>query len=216
MRIFYICSYGGCASTMICNFLSQFYKVYHIHSRFPPARLCSVRKTKRAKKYEWFKYGTLLNRKQRSMVTVIYLYRKPSMSLLSKDGWGPTHFSNLSLNNKKMRRFHSKDNSVRLEYSKTEKDLLGLNNFFKNYVFRNINKNYRIHCIKYETLWENLELIFNKLKIPKEICDKFPKKYVKELDDEKKEIKENLEKKYSKMEKCMDLLPPYFLIKPRR
>ena len=89
-------------------------------------------------------------------------------------------------------------------------------NFFKNYVFRNFNKNYRIHCIKYETLWENLELIFDKLKIPKEICDKFQKKYVKELSDKKKEIKKNLEKKYSKMEKCIDLLPPYFLIKPRR
>ena len=158
MRIFYICSYGGCASTMICKFLSKFYKVYHIHSRFPPMRLCGVRKTKKAKKFEWFRYSALLNKKQRNMVTVIYLYRKPSMSLLSKDGWGSTHFSHLSLDNKKMSRFHSKDNSVRLEYSKTEKDLLGLNNFFKNYVFRNFNKNYRIHCIKYETLWDDIEM----------------------------------------------------------
>jgi hypothetical protein len=178
--------------------------------------LCGVRKTKRAKKYEWFKYDELLNRKQRNKVTVIYLYRKPSMSLLSKDGWGPTHFSNLGLNVKRMKRFYNKDDSVRLEYSKTKTDLLGLNNFFKNYIFRNFNKNYSIHCIKYETLWENLEFIFNKLKIPKEICNKFPKKYVKELSDKKKKINDNLKKKYSKIEKCIDLLPPYFLIKPRK
>lgn len=33
---FYICSYGGCGSTVLFNYLSHFGNVYHIHDRYPP------------------------------------------------------------------------------------------------------------------------------------------------------------------------------------
>ena len=36
---FYVCSYGGCGSTMLCKYLSNFGKVKHIHSRHPPQKL---------------------------------------------------------------------------------------------------------------------------------------------------------------------------------
>ena len=38
-KIFYICSYGGSGSTMLANYLSNFGKVFHIHSRYPPKKL---------------------------------------------------------------------------------------------------------------------------------------------------------------------------------
>ena len=216
MRVFYVCSYGGCASRMICKFLGKHYIVYHIHSRYPPMKLCSIKKTKMTGKFEWFNYLNVLKKKYRDNITVIYLYRKPSTSLLSRMGWGKCHFSNINLNTHGLTKFLSKDINARLKYSKIQKDLLGLNNFFKNYVNKGLNKNYSIHCIKYETLWENLEDIFKKLNIPKEYIEEFPKKYEKELDERQLEVKENLENKYKKLENYMDVLPPYFIIPPRR
>ena len=42
MRIFYVCSYGGCGSTMLSNYLKKFGIVYHIHSINPPDHLTEV------------------------------------------------------------------------------------------------------------------------------------------------------------------------------
>ena len=78
MKIFYICSFGGCASTLLYRFLNKYGIAFHIHSRFPPNFLCSIRKTKLSKKLEWFNYSHILNQKDVKKVKVIYIYRKPS------------------------------------------------------------------------------------------------------------------------------------------
>lgn len=215
MRIFYICSYGGCASKMLCRFLSKYYVVYHIHSRFPPNKLTSIKKTPLYKRYEWFDYNNILNKKTKNLITVIYLYRKPSTSLLSSQGWGSCHCSNIGLNirNPYLKLFFNKNDITRFRYSKIKKDLFGLNNFFKNYTIKKHNKNYNIICIKYETLWENLDKIFRFLNIPDEIKEKFPKKYEKKLNKIQLETKNNLSIKYRNLETIIDTMPPIFINK---
>jgi hypothetical protein len=213
MRIFYICSYGGCASKMLCRFLSKFYIVYHIHSRYPPKKLTAIRKTKIHKKMEWFNYQKVLGKKLKDLVTVIYIYRKPSTSLLSTEGWGRCHYSNIGLNihNKTIQKFFSKKEQVRFNYSKHPKDLFGLENFFKNYVIKKNHVNYDIICIKYEELWDNLDQIFSHLKIPDQIKEQFPKKYEKTLTPVQEETKQNLKKKYERLETMMDTLPALYV-----
>ena len=216
MRIFYVCSYGGCASTMLCKFLSKYYKVFHVHSRYPPPKLCGIKKTKITKEFEWFDYLRILKKKYKDKVTVIYLYREPSTSLLSKHGWGRSHFSNIGLNPNKVKKFYDKSIETRLKYSKEKKDLFGIVNFFKNYVMKKYNRNYKIFCLKYETIWENLPVIFKKLKIPQKYIEDFPKKYEKKLSEEQGKAKENFQKKYKNLETFMKKLPPIFVIHPRK
>lgn len=39
MKTFYVCSYGGCGSSLLFSFLGQYGRVHHIHSRKPPNKL---------------------------------------------------------------------------------------------------------------------------------------------------------------------------------
>lgn len=41
-RVFYICSYGGSGSKILQRYLDTFGKTFHIHSRFPPNKLCRI------------------------------------------------------------------------------------------------------------------------------------------------------------------------------
>ena len=41
-RIFYVCSYGGSGSKILCNYLNNFGKSYHIHSKSPPQQLTHI------------------------------------------------------------------------------------------------------------------------------------------------------------------------------
>mgnify|MGYP000161795379 CR=1 FL=1 len=54
-KIFYVCSYGGSGSKMLCKALGKYGKVKHIHSRNPPDKLTYVGKEKGGNTYcEWF------------------------------------------------------------------------------------------------------------------------------------------------------------------
>jgi len=54
-KIFYVCSYGGSGSHMLCNALKKFGKVEHIHSRYPPDKLEYIGINNGGKAYkEWF------------------------------------------------------------------------------------------------------------------------------------------------------------------
>lgn len=39
VKTFYVCSYGGCGSTMLCDSLNKYGKTVHIHSPKPPDNL---------------------------------------------------------------------------------------------------------------------------------------------------------------------------------
>ena len=103
-----------------------------------------------------------------------------------------------------------------MKYSKVKKDLFGIVNFFKNYVMKNYNKNYKIFCLKYETIWENLPEIFKKLKIPDKYIENFPKNMKKNCQRNKKKQRKIFKKKYKNLELFMKKLPPIFVIRPRK
>ena len=75
-RIFYVCSYGGCGSYMLCNYLSYFGKVYHIHSRNTPKNLEYIGE-ENSNKYiysEWFNHVEIEKNKLYKY-QVIYIYK---------------------------------------------------------------------------------------------------------------------------------------------
>ncbi len=39
MKIFYVCSWGGCGSKLLCRYLKNFDKAIHIHDPYPPNKL---------------------------------------------------------------------------------------------------------------------------------------------------------------------------------
>ena len=55
-KVFYICSSGGCGSTIIFNYLKNFGNVYHVHDRYPPNKLEYIGKENTDKDVysEWF------------------------------------------------------------------------------------------------------------------------------------------------------------------
>ena len=58
---FYICSYGGCGSTVLFNYLKSFGEVEHIHDRYPPEKLSHIgsNKTSCLVYSEWFNKTTI-------------------------------------------------------------------------------------------------------------------------------------------------------------
>lgn len=54
-KIFYVCSYGGCGSTMLHQSLKKYGETKHIHSKNPPDKLEFIGKEKGGNAYhEWF------------------------------------------------------------------------------------------------------------------------------------------------------------------
>jgi len=45
-KIFYVCSYGGSGSKMLCSALKKYGETIHIHSRKPPNNLEYIRNEK--------------------------------------------------------------------------------------------------------------------------------------------------------------------------
>lgn len=148
--VFYVCSYGGCGSKMLCSYLSRFGTVHHVHSRNPPQRLTGVG----VNVYdEWFNNievpeGEILRYK------VIYIYRNPVKSILSRFEL-PGHLEHIQCPNK-----------VTLEDVLREgKDLYGIEEFFENYTSK-AGRNYNVYCVKYEDLFENMREFNEVLGLP--------------------------------------------------
>lgn len=137
IRSFYICSYGGSGSYMLYNFLKQYGKTYHVHSRKPPNSLSTT-------KGEWF---TNMPPPENEDPTVIYIYRDPIKAIYS--------------------RFESKDHLVNIQVFnpnvkisnilRSKRDLYGIEAFFDNYTLPNHNRNYPIYCVKYEDFFNNVD-----------------------------------------------------------
>jgi len=83
-RTFYVCSYGGCGSTMLCNSLRNFGKVEHVHSRSPPDHLQYIGTNNGGNSYsEWFN-GIDIELDKLEKFVVIYIYRNPCYSIASR------------------------------------------------------------------------------------------------------------------------------------
>ena len=138
-RHFYICSFGGCGSWIIAQYLSNFGIVHHIHSRAPPTPHVT----------------TVVDEHFTSVVSpftsniVLYVYRDPVAALLSVRRRFDlrNHFSNIEC----------PDPSVTLEdVAEQQEDLLGLTDFHRNYTTPSALRKYPIYCVQYEHFFNRL------------------------------------------------------------
>lgn len=203
---FYVCSSGGCGSTIISNYLSNFGNVYHIHDRYPPEKLCYVgnENTDNPVYSEWFN-KTEIPEDKLSNYKVLFIYRNPIPVIFSRFAHvkGPhiTHLQHIMCNNNGKIHFG--------DVIKSGKDLYGLEEFFDNYTLPK-KRNYTIYCIKYENFFNNISLFNNILGIP-DIKELYPIKserpktysYVKQLSC----IYTSLIKKMGKM-KFIEIISP--------
>jgi hypothetical protein len=181
---YYICSSGGCGSTILFNYLSRFGNVYHIHDRYPPKKLQYIGKENTTEDIysEWFNNVDIPEDKLKNY-KVIFIYRHPIQVIFSRfaQTYGPNinHLKNIKCDNNGNINF--------FDVIKTKRDLYKMEDFFDNYM-KPTNRNYEIIAVKYELFWSNISLFNKVIGIPdiKElypIKEEKPKKftYVKEL-----------------------------------
>ena len=163
---YYICSFGGCGSTILQKYLSNFGNVYHIHDRYPPQKLQyvgNVNSTQNVYK-EWFN-GVEIPENELCNYKVIYIYRNPLNAIHSRffNNHGPnfTHLQNIKCINNGY--IGLQDLNIQ------QQDLYQLNEFFHNYTDVNKNRNYKIYCVKYEQFWDNIYFFNKTIDIPDKI-----------------------------------------------
>lgn len=181
---YYICSSGGCGSTIIFNYLKNFGNVYHIHDRYPPEKLCYIgRENTDDPVYdEWFN-KTQIPEEKLQYYKVIFLYRNPIDVIFSRfiqpQGPNISHLQHIKCINNGL---------IGLgDIIKNGKDLYGIEDFYDNYTVSK-NRNYNIYCIKYEDFFTNI-FLFNKILGLPDIKSLYPTKierqkkisYLKEL-----------------------------------
>lgn len=151
MRTFYVCSYGGSGSKMLCRYLENFGRVFHIHSRKPPNKLEKVGITTY---HEWFNNKQIPPHKVKNF-TVIFIYRNPVYCIYSR-------YVKINPEKNHLEHVQCPDVDVRLDdVLEKKEDLFGITEFFDNYTTPNPKRNYKIHCVKYEDFFDNIS-IFNK------------------------------------------------------
>lgn len=140
MRIFYVCSYGGSGSKMLCQALNRYGRSVHIHSRCPPDKLEFVGGNPKLH-FEWFN-GTPIPEDKIDCITVIYIYKNPIKAIYSR-------FDNVNhLNHIQCKPCKPADVLA------SKKDLYGIQDFYQNYTTPNSKRNYKIVCVKYEDIFE--------------------------------------------------------------
>lgn len=155
MKKFYVCSYGGSGSKMLCSSLSKYGESVHIHSRKPPNKLEYVGTEKGGAVYhEWFN-GISIPEDELHNYYVIYIYRNPSFSIPSRFCI-PEHLNNIQTKNVSLD-----------EVIKSGKDLYKLREFHNNYIKKNKNRNYQICCVKYEDIFDKQDNLSELLKVGK-------------------------------------------------
>lgn len=169
---YYICGSGGCGSTILSKYLSNFGNVYHIHDRYPPDKLCYVGKEHTSEDVysEWFNKTEIPEDKLYSY-KVIFIYRNPIHVIFSrciKPG-GPhiEHLRHIKCTN---------DGVIGLgDLLNTGVDLYGLEEFYDNYITPK-NRNYKIYAVKYELFFNNISMFNNVLDLP-DVKSLYPIKY---------------------------------------
>jgi hypothetical protein len=155
---YYICSIGGCGSTVLFNYLSLFGNVYHIHDRFPPNNLSYVgtENTNEDIYSEWFN-GKEIPTEKLINYKVIFIYRNPIPTIFSRfaQAKGPNinHLKNIKCDNN--------GNINIYDVIRSKRDLYKMEEFFDNYILPK-TRNYDIYAIKYELFWDNI-VLFNKI-----------------------------------------------------
>jgi len=158
MKTFYVCSYGGCGSYMLCDALRKFGNVEHIHSRKPPVNLEYIGNKGGGNCYhEWFN-GVKIPDDKLSEYYVIYIYKNPINSIYSRFTDSRAGLRNIQCSN--------------IDYKlkdviEQKKDLYGLKEFYNNYTQKDKNRNYKIYCVKYKEIFEKQNELSNLLGVGK-------------------------------------------------
>ena len=151
-KVFYVCSYGGSGSNMLCSALNKYGETKHIHSRNPPDSLEYIGKEKGGNTYmEWFN-GIKIPENELHKYNVIFIYKNPIQAIYSrfKNLWHLKHIQS--------------PNCTLEEVIEQNKDLYEIEDFYNNYTTFNKNRNYKIYCIKYEEIFDkqdDLSRLFN-------------------------------------------------------
>jgi hypothetical protein len=155
-KTFYVCSYGGSGSKMLCRALEQYGKTKHIHSRNPPDTLTYIGKEKGGNTYsEWFN-SIPIPENELQYYYVIFIYRNPSFSIPSRFTM-PAHLEHIQ-----------SDRNIQLnDVFTTGEDLYKLREFYDNYIKPNKKRNYTIYCVKYEDIFNKQDELSNLLEIGK-------------------------------------------------
>lgn len=147
-KTFYVCSYGGCGSKMLCQALQKHGSVKHIHSRNPPNKLEYVNSTT-----EWFN-GNSIPEIDIPNYYVIFIYKNPIHAIFSRFT-NPNHLLNIQTDS----------NTKVCDVLTSSKDLYGIAEFYNNYTTPNSDRNYKIYCVKYEKIFEKQHELSNMLGI---------------------------------------------------
>jgi hypothetical protein len=141
-KTFYVCSYGGSGSKMLCEALSKYGNIEHVHSRRPPDKLQYIGSKNGGRTWcEWFN-GIHIPEDELKNYYVIYIYRNPSFAIHSRFQI-PLHCRNIQCNK----------NINFQDVLKTGKDLYNIRDFYDNYTKPNMNRNYKIYSVKYEDIF---------------------------------------------------------------
>lgn len=205
MKVFYVCSYGGSGSTVLNKYLEKFGKSYHVHSRNPPDRLEYIGgKDINGKDvyFEWFNGIPISDDDYKNNeYYVIYIFRDPVKSIYSicRRFEMSNHLKNIQCPHL---------NAKRKDVINTKQDLYRLEEFFDNYTMDKKERNYRVICVKYECLFENLETLNEMLGIPNK-PDLYPKKIEKNASDNDRVA---LEEVYVSLIDKINKMPPIKVI----
>lgn len=165
MKYFYICSWGGCGSTIITKYLKNFGVCFHIHSKRPPNNLTYVGNKLHheifTKDYvisdelkninhtyiEWFSDEEIANEElNNNEYYVLFVFKNPIKSIYSRF-LIPDHLNHIKC-----------DHNIKIkDVIEKKNDLYGIKEFYANYTKKNININYDIHCINYELFFDKIE-----------------------------------------------------------
>ena len=195
IRKFFICSWGGCGSTLFYKYLNNFGKSYHIHERNPKKNLCYPINYKNdicvPTACAQFSNYQIENHNLKNY-TFIFLIRNPVKCIYSR-------FINNKYCNYKHHLKHIFCDIIELkDVINSNKDLYKLNEFYDNYT--NSKKQYNILVINFDNIDNNIENINRILKIPKN--NYFPKLVHKDYNHDKTVVKiyETLSQKIDKIQ----------------
>lgn len=105
--------------------------------------------------HEWFN-GNKVPVERLGEFTVIYIYKNPIKSIMSRF-WVPAHREHVQTDVK---------NTIN-DVIEQKKDLFGIYEFYNNYTREDVERNYKIYCVKYEDFFGNIEEFNRVLGLPK-------------------------------------------------
>lgn len=162
----FVASYGGCGSWQLIDYFKRHIRVvHHVHSRTPPEYICGLRKNDGrdvAEKWDTKKTTSLIANDD-NKAKVLYVYREPIFSLLSRKSNNLYHFRNIDVPQsilRKLSRYGFREGYVNehslVNYLKSSEDLIGYEEFFRGYYLSERNVNYDIISVHFDVLMTDL------------------------------------------------------------